>query len=204
LTASGSVGFSFEVFQSIGNTYLFLQVDSKPTFSSYAYSVTTKDASKTLTPCVGQRGIWWIGVYGYSDATYSIEGTQRSDFVMADGSTANGVLSRKCAIYYEIPIPQNVFLMQIILQQSSNSYSIFQLLSSGYLPTTGQYGYCNYTVNYNGYSCLSIKTPAVGIWYYAVETPYLDQSYKTQLQLNGDGGCNFASAESLPLKRKYF
>jgi len=48
LTAGNSVGTFFQVSQTSGNTYLFVQINAKPTISSYAFAITTGDAIKQL------------------------------------------------------------------------------------------------------------------------------------------------------------
>jgi len=195
LTTDESVGFGFQVSQATGNTYLFVQLGSKPTVTNFAYSDTTSNVVKIVTPCVGKGGMWWIGVYGYLAATYSIEAYQRYDYELSDGSSATGSLIQSCFIYYEIIVPENVFLMQILLHEASGSYGIYQFLKDGGLPSVNSYDFQNSTYAANGFCCLSIHAPSAGAWYYGVYSNGPGQKYKTQLQLNGDGDCSFVWEE---------
>jgi len=91
--------------------------------------------------------------------------------------------------------------MQIPLTESGGE-NVVQYMSFNYLPSQNSYSYTNNTYYYNGNSCLSVSAPSAGTWYYAIGTSYGGQSFKTQLELNGDGSCSFQTSKKLiPLKQ---
>jgi len=173
-----------------GVAYLYAKVGGVPTLtSSYASNTTKNVNARSLNPCGAGAGTMYVGVYGYTDAKYSIVLNRRpySHTYLKSGNTVSDVTSYNCYYYFQIDVPDQVALLQVAVNLPQYKNYAGLLLANGYLPTSNRYSWYNTT--YTGSNCISLNNPSSGTYYLALSTSYYPQAFTLQMELNGDGSC---------------
>ena len=85
LNSTSAVGFTFNATASQGTVFLYVKVGSLPSLTSYDYKGSKSPKNNPLddgtsaykqTPiCKGVTGTYYVGVYGYSTAFFSVVST---------------------------------------------------------------------------------------------------------------------------------
>jgi len=195
LSAENSVGYSFKLKTNTGVAWLLVDVNKKPNITSAIYYQNDMDPMKQISPCRAIGGTFWIGIYGYQDATFTIEADIRADFKLNNMQVATGSLDGEalsyCMAYYTFDVPSGMNLLQFPLQTTKHA-NIYQYIRKDAVPTTVYYDFFNISTGVNG--CLQIPHPRAGTWYYGLFI-YTGTStvsaFKTQFQLNTIEDCSF-------------
>lgn len=72
---SGATSLTFATTSATGDVDIYTQFNAKPTSSSYTCRPYTSSGNETCTATNPSAGRWWLGVYGYAAASYSLTAT---------------------------------------------------------------------------------------------------------------------------------
>lgn len=72
---SGATSLTFATTGATGDVDIYTQYNAKPTSSSYTCRPYSSSGNETCTATNPSAGRWWLGVYGYAAATFSVTGT---------------------------------------------------------------------------------------------------------------------------------
>jgi hypothetical protein len=72
---SGATSLVVATSSATGDVDLYTQSGAKPTSSSYACRPYSSSGNETCTATNPAAGTWWVGVYGYAAATYTVTAT---------------------------------------------------------------------------------------------------------------------------------
>jgi len=158
-----------------GDPDLYIRRGSRPTTSSYDRSATAggSDSVSITNPL---SGTWYIGVYGYSAASYQLRATivtatpvpptpppPPSDIPLTSGQAVSGSVARQAFTYYTIPVPSGASRLDVVLTANSGDPDLY--IRRGSRPTTSSY---DRSATAGGSDTLSITGPAAGTWYIGV------------------------------------
>ncbi len=72
---SGATSLTFATTSATGDVDIYTQFNAKPTSSSYVCRPYSSSGNETCTATNPSAGRWWLGVYGYAAASYSVTAT---------------------------------------------------------------------------------------------------------------------------------
>jgi vibriolysin len=72
---SGATSLTFATTSATADADIYTQFNAKPTSSSYICRPYGSSGNETCTATNPSAGRWWLGVYGYAAATYSVTAT---------------------------------------------------------------------------------------------------------------------------------
>jgi serine protease len=78
---SGATSLTFATTSASGDVDIYTQFNAKPTSSSYICRPYTSSGNETCTATNPSAGRWWLGVYGYAAASYSVTATVQTAVV---------------------------------------------------------------------------------------------------------------------------
>jgi len=72
---AGATNLTLATSSATGDVDIYTQAGAKPTSSSYVCRPYTASGNETCTATNPAAGTWWLGVYGYAAASYTVTGT---------------------------------------------------------------------------------------------------------------------------------
>lgn len=72
---SGATSLTFATTSATGDVDIYTQFNAKPTSSAYTCRPYSSSGNETCTATNPSAGRWWLGVYGYAAASYSVTAT---------------------------------------------------------------------------------------------------------------------------------
>ena len=72
---SGATNLTLATTSATGDVDVYTQTGAKPTSSSYVCRPYSSSGNETCSATNPAAGTWWLGVYGYAAATYTVTGT---------------------------------------------------------------------------------------------------------------------------------
>lgn len=72
---AGATSLEFKTTNASADVDIYTRMGSKPTLSSYTCRPYTGSGNETCTHANPAAGTWWLGVYGYEAASFSVTGT---------------------------------------------------------------------------------------------------------------------------------
>ena len=94
---SGATSLVVATTAATGDVDLYTQSGSKPTSSSYACRPYSSSGNETCTHSSPAAGTWWVGVYGYAAATFTVTATVTTGTatysISGNAGTASGTVT---------------------------------------------------------------------------------------------------------------
>ncbi len=126
---SGATNLTLATTSATGDVDIYTQSGAKPTSSSYAcrpYGSTGNESCSATNPAAGT---WWLGVYGYAAATYTVTGTYTLGGTTYSLSGSAGTASATVTAG-----------MKSATSDASNNYTITGLAAGTYTVTPAKSG----------------------------------------------------------------
>jgi len=188
LDSEGTGGMTLTVKQTSGIVYVIVGSGFVPSFSNATYTFFNMNATKSLTTSFFV-GTFYIAVYGYSDASYTIVGWgDIPTAVMIPGQVISGTMDSKENDFYTITIPSNAFDFSLIVTTSGGDPDQFVYNS---LSFDSPVWYNSSTVSS---SCIFVQFPPSGTYYYKLYAYVGPYTYSTGFFLNYGHSCQLPSS----------